>query len=86
MGKRKLKKSSQKLLLGFIAIIIFSLLGLLTANEELISTVSKITGENTSISNESEIKDDNTNFNIDSKLIVDFIDVGQADSILIRND
>lgn len=86
MGKRKLKKSTKKLLAGFITIIIFSVLGLITANEELISTVSKIAGENTSVSTENELKEDTTNLDINSKLIVDFIDVGQADSILIRND
>ena len=76
---RKRKTSMKKILSGTIALIIVVLAGILGTNEEFVNTVSN-TGEQTNSQNEQQIE-----FVAQEDLLIDFIDVGQADSILIRN-
>ena len=76
---RKKKTSIKKLLSGILALIIIGLAGILGTNEEFVNTVSNM-GEQTNSQNEQEVE-----FVAQEDLLIDFIDVGQADSILIRN-
>ena len=76
---RKRKTSMKKILSGTIALIIVVLAGILGTNEEFVNTVSN-TGEQTNSQNEQQIE-----FVAQEDLLIDFIDVGQADSILIQN-
>ncbi len=76
---RKKKTSIKKLLSGIFALIIIGLAGILGTNEEFVNTVSNM-GEQTNSQNEQEVE-----FVAQEDLLIDFIDVGQADSILIRN-
>ena len=76
---RKKKTSIKKLLSGIIALIIVGIAGILGTNEEFVNTVSN-TGEQTNSQNEQQIE-----FVAQEDLSIDFIDVGQADSILIQN-
>lgn len=76
---RKKKASMKKLLSGIIALVIIGLAGILGTNEEFVNTVSNI-GEQTNSQNEQQVE-----FVAQEDLLIDFIDVGQADSILIRN-
>ena len=92
MGKRT--KVKNKKIVGIITTIIILALIVLGANPETINTISKITGVNLSV--EQNIVN-NSNNNVSSQeaknniingeqLIVDYIDVGQADSILLRTE
>ena len=92
MGKRT--KVKNKKIVGIITAIIILALIVLGANPETINTISKITGVNLSV--EQNIVN-NSNNNVSSQeaknniingeqLIVDYIDVGQADSILLRTE
>ena len=76
---RKKKTSIKKLLSGILALIIVGLAGILGTNEEFVNTVSNM-GEQTNSQNEQQVE-----FVAQEDLLIDFIDVGQADSILIRN-
>lgn len=76
---RKRKTSMKKILSGTIALIIVVLAGILGTNEEFVNTVSN-TGEQTNSQNEQQVE-----FVAQEDLLVDFIDVGQADSIVVRN-
>lgn len=76
---RKKKTSIKKLLSGIIALIIVGIAGILGTNEEFVNTVSNM-GEQTNSHNEQQVE-----FVAQEDLLIDFIDVGQADSILIRN-
>ena len=76
---RKKKTSIKKLLSGILALIIIGLAGILGTNEEFVNTVSNM-GEQTNSQNEQQVE-----FVAQEDLLIDFIDVGQADSILIRN-
>ena len=76
---RKKKTSIKKLLPGILALIIVGLAGILGTNEEFVNTVSNM-GEQTNSQNEQQVE-----FVAQEDLLIDFIDVGQADSILIRN-
>ena len=76
---RKKKASIKKLLSGIIALIIVGIAGILGTNEEFVNTVSN-TGEQTNSQNEQQIE-----FVAQEDLSIYFIDVGQADSILIQN-
>ncbi len=78
MARRK-KTSTKKLLSGIIALIIVGLAGILGTNEEFVNTVSNM-GEQTNSQNVQQVE-----FVAQEDLLIDFIDVGQADSILIRN-
>lgn len=88
---RKTKAKSKKIM-GIVATIVILILIALGANPETINTISKITGININL--EQDITETSNN-NLSSKetknniingeeLIVDYIDVGQADSILLR--
>lgn len=92
MGKRT--KVKNKKIVGILTAIIILVLIVLGANPETINTISKITGVNLSV--EQNIVN-NRNNNVSSQeaknniingeqLIVDYIDVGQADSILLRTE
>ena len=76
---RKRKTSMKKILSGTIALIIVVLAGILGTNEEFVNTVSNI-GEQTNSQNVQQVE-----FIAQEDLLIDFIDVGQADSIVIRN-
>lgn len=76
---KKRKTSTKKLLSGMIAFIIIVIAGILGTNEEFINTVSNME-EQTNSQNEQQIE-----FVVEEDLSIDFIDVGQADSILVRN-
>ena len=76
---RKKKTSIKKLLSGMIALIIIGIAGILGTNEEFVNTVSN-TVEQTNSQNQQQIE-----FVAQEDLLIDFIDVGQTDSILIRN-
>ena len=92
MGKRKnkgLNSKNKKILAGIIGIIIVILAGVLGFNTPEIQNLAKQLGiENVETTNH-EVKqnntDENINLNIDENLKVYFIDVGQADSILVSN-
>ena len=62
-----------------IALIIVGIAGILGTNEDIVNTVSDM-GEQTNSQNEQQIE-----FVAQEDLSIDFIDVGQADSILVRN-
>ena len=78
MRKRRNTKM-KKLLSTAIALIILGIAGILGTNEKLVDTVSNI-GEQVNTQNEQQIE-----FVAQEDLLIDYIDVGQADSILIRN-
>ncbi len=78
MRKRRNTKM-KKLLSTAIALIIVGIAGILGTNEKLVDTVSNI-GEQVNTQNEQQIE-----FVAQEDLLIDYIDVGQADSILIRN-
>lgn len=78
MRKRRNTKM-KKLLSTAIALIIVGIAGILGTNEKFVDTVSNI-GEQVNTQNEQQIE-----FVAQEDLLIDYIDVGQADSILIRN-
>ena len=90
MGRRT--KAKSKKIIGIVATIVILILIALGANPETINTISKITGININLEqNITETSNNNlssqeTKNNIinGEELIVDYIDVGQADSILLR--
>ena len=79
MARKKRNTKIQKLIATVIALIIVGIAGILGTNEEFVNTVSDM-GEQTNTQNEQQIE-----FVAQEDLLIDFIDVGQADSILIRN-
>ena len=84
MSKRK--NSKNKIITSVITLII--LLGLLIvgANSEAINEFSNITGLNIVVENEKNIsKSEEIQYVAEDNLTVYFIDVGQADSILVTN-
>ena len=78
MRKRRNTKM-KKLLSTAIALIIIGIAGILGTNEKFVDTVSNI-GEQVNTQNEQQVE-----FVAQEDLLIDYIDVGQADSILIRN-
>ena len=78
MRKRRNTKM-KKLLSTAIALIIVGIAGILGTNEKFVDIVSNI-GEQVNTQNEQQIE-----FVAQEDLLIDYIDVGQADSILIRN-
>lgn len=78
MRKRRNTKM-KKLLSTAIALIIVGIAGILGTNEKFVNTVSNI-GEQANTQNEQQVE-----FVAQEDLLIDYIDVGQADSILIRN-
>ena len=73
------KTNRKKLLSGIIALLLIGIAGILGTNQEILNTVSNM-GEQANSQNEQKV-----DFVAQDDLLVDFIDVGQADSILIRN-
>ena len=78
MRKRRNTKM-KKLLSTAIALIIIGIAGILGTNEKFVDIVSNI-GEQVNTQNEQQVE-----FVAQEDLLIDYIDVGQADSILIRN-
>ena len=79
MARKRKNTKIQKLIATVIALIIVGIAGILGINEDFVNTVSD-TGEETNSQNEQQIE-----FVAQEDLLIDFIDVGQADSILVRN-
>ena len=79
MARKRKNTKIQKLIATVIALIIVGIAGILGTNEDIVNTVSD-TGEQTNSQNEQQIE-----FVAQEDLLIDFIDVGQADSILVRN-
>ena len=90
MSRRK-KKESKKIIYG-VLIALLLILGLTFGNNERVSSIVSSMNilqneENSTIQNTNENETIEAEpVNVDSNLIVDFIDVGQADSILIQNE
>ena len=76
---RRRKTSTKKILSTAIALIIIGIAGILGTNEEFVNTISNMDGQ-TNQQNKQQIE-----FVAQDVLLIDYIDVGQADSILIRN-
>lgn len=79
MARRRRNKKIQRVLETAIVLIIIGIAGILGTNEEFVNIVSNM-GEQTNIQSEQQAE-----FVAQEDLLIDFIDVGQADSILIRN-
>ncbi len=79
MARKRRNTKIQRAIATAIAFIIVGIAGILGTNEEFVNTVSNI-GEQTNSQNEQQVE-----FVAQENLLIDFIDVGQADSILIRN-
>ena len=76
---KKLTKKNKKILASIIGVIILGILSLLGLNQDTLNSFLKIENEtNKTIEETSSIP-------VTTNLIVDYIDVGQADSILVRN-
>lgn len=76
---RRRKISTKRILSGIITVIILGIAGILGTNEEVINTISNV-DKQTNSQNEQHIE-----FVAQEDLLIDFMDVGQADSILVRN-
>ena len=76
---RKRKTMMKKMLSAAITLIIIGIAGILGTNQEFVNTISN-REEQVNHLNEQKVE-----FIAQDNLLVDFIDVGQADSILIRN-
>ena len=76
---RKRKTMMKKMLSATITLIIIGIAGILGTNQEFVNTISN-KEEKANHLNEQKVE-----FVAQDNLLVDFIDVGQADSILIRN-
>ncbi len=79
MARKRRNTKIQRAIATAIALIIVGIAGILGTNEDFVNTVSD-TGEQTNSQNEQQIE-----FVAQEDLLIDFIDVGQADSILVRN-
>lgn len=76
---KKLTKKNKKILASIIGVIILGILSLLGLNQDTLNSFLKIENEtNKTIEETSSVP-------VTTNLIVDYIDVGQADSILVRN-
>lgn len=78
--KKKLTKKNKTVLASVIGIIILGVLSLLGINQDTLNTFTRLENEANNVTNEVSSTPVTTN------LTVDFIDVGQADSILIMNN
>ncbi len=86
-SRKKSKKINAKVVSGIIAVIIIIILAIVGTNVEVLNKVSNLFGldiEFNQTEQQEEIK--NEPFAGTTNLEVYFIDVGQADSILILND
>ena len=84
MSKRRSKKQN-KIIASIIGAVILMVLAFLGVNPGTIEEVAKAIGMNELTGNELA-KETSVATEVSGNLIVDYIDVGQADSILIRND
>lgn len=93
---KKTRKTQRKLIVSIISIIILTILVLIGNNSEIVEKIAKVVGINITINDDekySETNADNVNEanttieneNSSENLKVYFIDVGQADSILVTN-
>ena len=81
---RKGKKGRQKLIGSIIGIVVFMVVGIFGINSENINELLNAENDtNTVISKQDAVT---TSMPVDGNLHIYFIDVGQADSILIQND
>lgn len=80
MARNRRNTKIKKAFATALALIIVGVAGILGTNEDLINTVSNM-GELANNSNKQKVE-----FVAQEDLLIDFIDVGQADSILIRNE
>lgn len=76
---KKLTKKNKKILVSIIGVIILGILSLLGLNEDTLNSFLKIENET------NKTIEETSNIPVTTNLIVDYIDVGQADSILVRN-
>ena len=79
MAKKRKNTKIQRSIATIIALMVVGIAGILGINEDFANTVSD-EGELYNNKNEQQVE-----FVAQEDLLVDFIDVGQADSILIRN-
>ena len=79
MAKKRKNTKIQRSIATIIALMVVGIAGLLGINEDFANTVSD-EGESYNNKNEQQVE-----FVAQEDLLIDFIDVGQADSILIRN-
>lgn len=84
MSKRKTKKN--KIIASIISGIILLILIILGANAEVLNKFSQVSGLNVTFEESKQEDDNKTEFIADDNLKVYFIDVGQADSILVMNE
>lgn len=90
MGK-KLGKKQKRIFIGSVIGTFLLILLALGVNPEIVSVVSQLTGYTISVNESNTNGKLSTNqqttqeIDLDQQLVIDFIDVGQADSILIRN-
>ena len=80
MARNRRNTKIKKAFATALALIIVGVAGILGTNEDLMNTVSNM-GELANNSNKQKVE-----FVAQEDLLIDFIDVGQADSILIRNE
>ena len=80
MARNRRNTKIKKAFATALALIIVGVAGILGTNEDLMNTVSNM-GELANNSNKQKVE-----FVVQEDLLIDFIDVGQADSILIRNE
>ena len=76
---KKLTKKNKKILVSIIGVIILGILSLLGLNEDTLNSFLKIENET------NKTIEETSNIPVTTNLVVDYIDVGQADSILVRN-
>lgn len=84
MSKRRSKKQN-KIIASIIGAVILMVLAFLGVNPGTIEEVAKAIGMNELTGNELA-KETSVATEVSGNLIVDYIDVGQADSILVRNE
>lgn len=85
MGRRKKSSKNQKIVASIFGVIFLAIITLLGINQDTLNSFTKIE-EETSNNITAESMATSTSSEVTGNLTVDFIDVGQADSILIIND
>ena len=88
-GKRSTKRQNRKIIGLILALVVIVLIAI-GANPKVINTISEIAGLNITVNEtqtqnntENQIENQNVQVPTGENLVVDYIDVGQADSILI---
>lgn len=85
MGRRKKSSKNQKIVASIFGVILLAIITLLGINQDTLNSFTKIE-EETSNNITAESMTTSTSSEVTGNLTVDFIDVGQADSILITNN